>query len=66
MKAVCGNCNTVMSCKKNGVGVAPESNPTWTYNGDKFACKECGNVVIIGFGTAMDNYPTEAEVLINE
>jgi hypothetical protein len=66
MKAVCGQCNTVMTCKKNGVGVAPSHNPTWTYSGDKYVCEVCGNSVIMGFGTAQDNYPREAEVLINE
>ena len=66
MKAVCGQCNTIMSCKKNGVSVAPEGNPSWSYNGDKFSCKVCGNSVIIGFGTAMDIHPRSAEVLVSE
>jgi hypothetical protein len=66
MVCVCSNCNTVMTCKKNGVSVAPAGNPTWTYSGDKYVCKVCGNSVIMGFGKPTDNYPREAEVLINE
>jgi hypothetical protein len=63
MNPICVTCSKEMRCKKNGVTVAPSSNPYWQRKGDMFAC-DCGNSVVIGFGVAMDDTENEADILI--
>ena len=53
---ICGKCEVMMRCEKNGVSVSPHpSQPEYTRCGDKFTCPSCGNSVITQFGDSYDS-----------
>jgi hypothetical protein len=46
MTPICG-CGKVMKCMKTGFKVGSVGNENWVYNGDKFACSDCGSEVVV-------------------
>ena len=53
-RPVCVNCRVRMKCAKNDVKVKLDE--TAVAFGDKYACPDCGQEVITGFGKAILSY----------
>jgi len=65
MLPICAHCRTEMRCLKNAISVAYASNPHKHRTGDKYGCEDCGNEIIIGFGTGQ-NKEQFPDILIEE